>query len=203
MDRHAHWQEVYRTKAESEVSWYQEHPDSSLELIARAGAGQAAPIIDVGGGASRLADHLLDLGFTRLTVLDIAETALAKARSRLGERAGLISWVAADVTRWTPTARFDLWHDRAVFHFLLDAGDRRAYADTLAAALGAGAQAIIGTFATDGPERCSGLPVRRYEAAALAAEFAPRFRLLDTLDEEHRTPGGKIQKFQFCRLLRL
>ncbi len=202
MDRHAHWQDVYRTKPETEVSWFQERPESSLELIQRTGVGHTAAIIDIGGGASRLVDHLLDQGFTRLTVLDIAEAALTRAQERLGERAGRVSWVAADVTQWKPGATFDLWHDRAVFHFLTDAADRRTYADTMAAALPAGGQAIVGTFAADGPEKCSGLPVCRYAAEALAAEFAPQFHLLGTLTEDHLTPAGKVQKFQFCRMIR-
>jgi len=121
----------------------------------------------------------------------------------LGERAGRVHWVAADITQWTPPQPFDLWHDRAVFHFLTEPADRRAYVAALAKGVRGGGQAIIGTFALDGPERCSGLPVRRYDASGLVAELGPQFRLLATLGEDHQTPSGKVQKFQFCRLARL
>ncbi|MDA8232585.1 MAG: methyltransferase domain-containing protein [Magnetospirillum sp.] len=203
MDRQAHWQNVYATKRDDEVSWFQTRPDTSLDLLLRARPGAGTPVIDVGGGASRLIDHLLDLGYSDLTVLDIAEAALATARARIGEAAARVAWVAADVTAWSPPRAFGLWHDRAVFHFLVDESDRRAYAATMASAVTAGGQAIIGTFALDGPERCSNLPIRRYDAAGLAAEFAPHFRPVEDLAADHVTPAGKTQKFQFCRLLRV
>lgn len=202
MDRQAHWQNVYETKAETEVSWYQDHPDSSLALIKGSGLGVTARIIDVGGGASRLVDDLLELGYASLTVLDIAQAALERTRRRLGERAARVEWLAADVTRWTPPCRFDLWHDRAVFHFLTDPADRAAYAAAMAAAIPAGGQTVIGTFAPDGPERCSGLPIRRYDAAGLASEFTAHFEPVDAMTEDHLTPAGKVQRFQFCRLRR-
>lgn len=198
-----HWQGVYGTKAETELSWFQDRPETSIRLIEAAGFGRAARVIDVGGGASRLVDALLDLGFTRITVLDIAEAALAKARSRLGERAAAVQWLVADITGWTAPARYDVWHDRAVFHFLTDADDRAAYAAAMAAAVPAGGQAIVATFASDGPERCSGLPVCRYDADGLAVQFAPQFRLVDALTEDHLTPAGKMQKFQYCRMERV
>jgi len=203
MDRESHWQGVYTSKDEAEVSWFQENPASSLDLIRRTGIDRTARLVDVGGGASRLVDRLLAIGYQSLTVLDIAEAALRKAQARLGGRAGMVEWVVADVTKWAPASPFDIWHDRAVFHFLTEASDRETYAATMSAAVREGGQAIIGTFAADGPERCSGLPIRRYDAAALAAAFAPDFRLAETLTEDHLTPGGKVQKFQFCRLLRV
>lgn len=203
MDRQAHWQGVYSSKQETDVSWFQKQPGASIQLIEQTGFGQTARIVDVGGGASRLVDCLLDLGYTHVTVLDIADAALNKARTRLGGRAEAVEWLVADVTKWMPASTCDIWHDRAVFHFLTEASDREAYAVAMAAAVKVGGQAIIGTFAADGPERCSGLPVRRYDAEGLAAEFAPRFRTVDTFSEEHITPGGKVQKFQFCRLLRV
>jgi len=202
MDRQAHWQNVYETKAENEVSWYQDHPDSSLALIKACGLGAAARIIDVGGGASRLVDHLLELGYASLAVLDIAPAALERTRRRLGGRAARVEWLAADVTRWMPPCRFELWHDRAVFHFLIDPADRTAYAATMAAAIPVGGQAVIGTFAPDGPERCSGLPICRYDADSLASEFATYFEPVDAMTEDHLTPAGKVQRFQFCRLRR-
>lgn len=202
MDRHEHWKKIYENKHEGEVSWFQERPASSLGLIARSGIGKNAAIIDVGGGASRLVDHLLDAGYTDLTVLDIADIALEKARARLSVRADAVVWYSADITGWTPSRRFDLWHDRAVFHFLTEEADRKAYVATLSSALRVGGQAIIGTFAPGGPERCSGLLIRQYDAEGLLAEFGPNFRLSDTLSEDHLTPGGKVQKFQFCTLSR-
>lgn len=202
MDRKAHWQGVHEGRQEAELSWFQEHPETSVSLIGRAGFGQAARIVDVGGGASRLVDHLLDAGHGCVTVLDIADAAIAKARARLGDRAEKVAWVAADVTRWTPESPFDIWHDRAVFHFLTEAPDRKAYTAGMAAAVRPGGQAIVATFALDGPEKCSGLPVRRYDAEGLAAEFAPRFRVVESFSEGHVTPGGKVQRFLFCRMVR-
>jgi hypothetical protein len=201
--RQTHWQGVYQTKAETEVSWFQGRPETSVRLIEAAGLGRGARIIDVGGGASRLVDTLLDLGFTSLAVLDIAEAALAKTRDRLGARAAAVQWLVADITGWKPPSRYDTWHDRAVFHFLTDAADRAVYAATMASAVPVGGQAIVGTFAVDGPERCSGLPVCRYDADSLAAQFLPNFRLLDALTEDHLTPSEKVQRFQFCRMERI
>jgi len=203
MNRRAHWQSVYESKNETDLSWFQERPESSLRMMARGGVDKGARIVDVGGGASRLVDCLIDLGYVRVTVLDIADAALQKARARLDRRSEHVAWITADVTRWEASEPFDLWHDRAVLHFLTDAADRQAYVATLAKCVRSGGQVIIGTFAPDGPERCSGLPVRRYDASGLAAELGPRFRLVDTLVEDHLTPGGKIQKFQFCRLNRV
>lgn len=201
MDRQAHWQGVYSSKDETSVSWFQERPATSIQLIG--GCSQpGASIVDVGGGASRLVDHLIDTGY-RVTVLDIAEAALAKPRSRLGARASEVDWVNSDVTKWRSMNQFDVWHDRAVFHFLTDEQDRRAYADTMAAAVKAGGHAVVGTFALNGPEQCSGLPVCRYDPKGLAAEFAPDFALIDELTEEHLTPGGNVQRFQFSVLRRL
>jgi len=202
MDRHSHWQTVYEDKGETEVSWFQEHPASSLALIRDSGLGPDARIIDIGGGASRLVDHLVGQGFRSIAVLDIAPAALERARHRLGELAAQVEWLVADVTGWTPPTHFDLWHDRAVFHFLTDPADRAAYAAAMAAAVPKGGQAIIGTFALDGPERCSGLPIHRYDADGLSAEFARHFEPIAAMTEDHLTPTGKIQRFQFCRLRR-
>ena len=197
-----HWQGVYTTKADSEASWFQECPLASLRMINAAGLAPGQAVIDVGGGTSRLVDSLLDLGY-RVTVLDLAEAALTKAKVRLDGRAAAVDWIVADITRWTPLGQFDLWHDRAVFHFLVDDDDRRAYAVAMAAAVRPGGQAVVATFGPDGPERCSGLPVRRYTAAAMAAEFAPAFRLAESRSDRHLTPAGKPQSFQFCRFLRV
>jgi ubiquinone/menaquinone biosynthesis C-methylase UbiE len=198
-----HWEGVHRQGAEREVSWYQERPATSLQLVASTGAGASARIVDVGGGASRLVDELLAAGFERVSVLDIAEAALERARQRLGSRASSVSWIASDVTTWNPDGAFDVWHDRAVFHFLVRAEDRAAYRSTLQRALRSGGQAVIATFASDGPERCSGLPVARYEPESLAAELGPGFRLVESTHEDHRTPSGKVQRFQFSRFVRV
>ncbi|HUZ65788.1 MAG TPA: class I SAM-dependent methyltransferase [Acetobacteraceae bacterium] len=201
-DRAAHWQSVYATKAETEVSWFQDHPDVSLELVRRSVAGPGSPIIDVGAGAARLADALLEDGFTDVTVLDIAPAAFIRTRERLGPRAAALRFVAADITRWQPDRVHDVWHDRAVFHFLTEAADRAAYRAVLGAALRPGGIAILGTFAPDGPPRCSGLPVMRYAPDALAAELGAGFVLLDSLNHAHHTPGGAVQHFQFSRFRR-
>jgi SAM-dependent methyltransferase len=201
--KQAHWDSVYATRSPDAVSWYQARPGTSLEFIGRTGKGKDARIVDVGGGASCLVDVLLDDGFERVTVLDISQEALGRAKERLGDRARLVNWVAADITRWTPSSAFDIWHDRAVFHFLVNPEDRRAYRATLTSALSVGGQVIIGTFASDGPERCSGLPVARYEPDTLAAELGSDLRLVDCTHEDHLTPGGKVQRFQFSRFVRV
>jgi SAM-dependent methyltransferase len=197
MDRKSHWDGVYAQKAEDAVSWFQGSPGLSLSLIAYAGLAEADPIIDVGGGTSRLVDRLLAAGHQDVTVLDIAAAALQKSRERLGPKAERVRWLAADITRWRPTRRHALWHDRAVFHFLTQPVDRLAYRRALAAGLAAGGTLIIASFALDGPERCSSLPVQRYSPESLAAELGPGFRLLDSRAEDHLTPAGKSQRFQY------
>ena len=159
-------------------------------------------MIDVGGGASRLVDALLDAGFKNLTVLDIAEPALATAMARLESRAGEITWVVHDVTTWKPPATFELWHDRAVFHFLTEADDRRAYVEVLRAALAPGGHVILAAFGPDGPQKCSGLPVVRYDAAAIAKELGAEFSLEEERAEAHETPGGATQHFRYFRFIR-
>ena len=201
--RRAHWETIYATKAPDEVSWYQARPGSSLDLIRRTGKGHDARIIDVGGGASLLVDALLDAGFKHVTVLDISEGAIANATERLGERASRVCWVVEDIMAWTPDRTFDVWHDRALFHFLTAEHDRAVYRRALDAGVPAGGQVVIGTFALDGPEQCSGLGVTRYDAAGLASEIGPAYRLLETLDEDHVAPNGKVQRFHFCRFARL
>lgn len=203
LDRQLHWQTVYRAKDESEVSWFEESPAISLELIHAAGVKPDASIIDVGGGASRLVDALLDDGFEAVTVLDLSSEALARAKTRLGARSAQVQWIVADVTTWEPAQAYDLWHDRATFHFLVDEKDRAAYTQRVLRAVRPGGHVIIGTFAPDGPERCSGLPVARHDAASLGRVFGPSFELIETCNQEHRTPAGSIQRFQFSRFHRL
>ena len=196
-NRQAHWQQVYKEKGEYQVSWFQDQPAISLELIEDVGAKPSSAIIDIGGGASRLMDALVDRGYGDLSVLDLSESATSIAKARLADRAAQVKWIVADVTQWKPTRACDLWHDRDAFHFLTRASDRDAYIDRLIKAVPSGGHAIIGTFAVDAPERCSGLPVVRYDAARLSAEFTPAFALLDTRRDDHKTPWGAIQHFQF------
>lgn len=195
--RREHWETVYREKNEDEVSWFQGRASTSLALIARASSDRGARIVDVGGGASRLVDALVDDGYRNVAIVDVAAAALAKARERLGERADRVRWVVADLLAWTPDAIFDVWHDRAVFHFMTRPEERAAYLGAMRRALEPGGHAIIATFASNGPEKCSGLPVRRYEPDELAAELGPAFRLVESVREEHATPAGKTQAFQY------
>ncbi|MDE2090293.1 MAG: class I SAM-dependent methyltransferase [Gammaproteobacteria bacterium] len=197
MDHKQHWEDVYSQKPEDSLSWFQPRPEISLELIHAAGLPKTAALIDVGGGASRLVDCLLAEGFSDVTVLDIAEHALQKTQSRLGDLASRAHWIVADVTRWNPERQYRLWHDRAVFHFLTDATERAAYRKNLEAALAPGGTAITASFALEGPERCSGLPVQRYSPETLSAELGPKFHLTAHRQETHHTPADRIQQFQY------
>ena len=195
--RQAHWEKVYTSKGENEVSWFQESPAISLELITEVGATPATSIIDIGGGASRLVDSLVGTGFRAVTVLDLSEAALSTAQARLGDHAAQVRWIVADVTAWEPTETYDIWHDRAAFHFLTDEKDRTAYIERLNRALEPGGHAIIATFALDGPERCSGLPVVRYDPASLGQTLGDEFQLVEGRRHVHATPLGSTQSFQF------
>jgi SAM-dependent methyltransferase len=195
--RQAHWQNVYTKKGENEVSWFQENPAPSLELIAQVGATSTSAIIDIGGGASRLVDNLVELDFENVTVLDLSEAALEAAKDRLGGRAARVQWIVADATVWEPREAYDVWHDRAAFHFLTEERDRTAYIARLEGALKVGGHAIIATFALDGPERCSGLAVVRYDPASLGQTLGRTFQLVDTRQHAHATPSGSKQSFQF------
>jgi SAM-dependent methyltransferase len=179
-ERQAHWDKVYQSKSEREVSWFQEISAISLDLLRATRVTADAPIIDIGGGASRLVDHLVDEGYRYVTVLDLSDRALAITRSRLGVRSAHVSWIIADVTTWQPTRIFEVWHDRAAFHFLTRSQDRSAYAECVRNAVAVGGHVIIGTFAPDGPERCSGLPVSRHDAVSLAAVLGRSFKLVES-----------------------
>jgi len=189
--------EALDEKAEDAVSWFQVHPDASLALIEEAGLAPADPIIDVGGGASRLVDHLLAAGHKDLTVLDISEAALERAGARLGKAALKVNWLVADISTWKPRRLYRLWHDRALFHFLTEPADRTAYRRALDAALAPGGTAIVASFALDGPERCSGLPVQRYSPETLTAELGTGYPLKSSQSEDHVTPLRRIQRFQY------
>jgi 2-polyprenyl-3-methyl-5-hydroxy-6-metoxy-1,4-benzoquinol methylase len=195
-----HWESVYTTKGDEALSWTQPEPGTSLALVSE--ACPAGRVIDVGGGASVLAERLLDRGYS-VAVLDIAERALERARQRLGARASQIRWIVADVTAAPDLGTFDVWHDRAVFHFLTDAADRAAYAALLTRTVPVGGHAVIATFALDGPQKCSGLAVRRYDGAMLAAELGAGFELLRSVPEIHVTPWGQPQSFQYSLFRRV
>lgn len=195
-----HWRSVWSERALDEVSWYQASADLSLELILDAETDRAAPIVDVGGGASPLAGQLLDLGYEDVTVVDISEAALDQARRRLGARAEHVTWAVGDVTRHRFTRSYALWHDRAVLHFLTNEADRKRYVRQLERYLRPGGHAVIATFGPDGPTSCSGLAVQRYDAEALAALFAPVLRPVSTREDTHVTPWGAEQRFLYAVL---
>jgi ubiquinone/menaquinone biosynthesis C-methylase UbiE len=199
MNRKEHWNQVYQTKASDDVSWFQPRPEVSLRLIAATGIGKGDGVIDVGGGASTLVDFLVTDGFNPLAVLDISAAALEHAKQRLTRRSGEVEWFEADVTQFNLPHRFGLWHDRAVFHFLTSETDRRKYVETLTRTLTPEGHVIIATFAKDGPLKCSGLDVCRYDAASLCAELGPRFKLMEQVDETHITPWEAQQKFSYFR----
>jgi ubiquinone/menaquinone biosynthesis C-methylase UbiE len=196
LDRQTHWQGVYTTKTDSEVSWYEDTPDLSLKLLRQAGLTPEMSVIDVGGGASRLVDVLVAAGQVHMSVLDLSAAAFETARSRLVDTTG-VKWIVSDVTTWTPDRGYDLWHDRAAFHFLTTVADQQAYVRVMSRALKEGGKAVIGTFALDGPEKCSGLAVARYDAEGLQAVLGEQFKLAKTQRHEHTTPWGSVQKFQF------
>ncbi len=204
MDARTHWEGVYARKQPTEVSWYQARPARSLELLDRCGLTSGSALIDVGGGDSTLVDALLERGLRSLTVLDISAAALARARDRLGERARAVVWIEGDITRAElPERAYDFWHDRAVFHFLGDLGDRRRYVKCAIAALKPGGHLVVATFAPEGPTRCSGLDVTRYAPADLAREFGEDdFELVDSCPDLHRTPAGVEQRFTYAVLRR-
>ncbi|WP_233865689.1 class I SAM-dependent methyltransferase [Paraburkholderia adhaesiva] len=199
MQSREHWERVYTTKSPTGVSWFQEHARQSVELIRQTGVAKDATIIDVGGGASTLIDDLIGEGYLNLTVLDLSEAALSAARTRLGARANRVAWIAGDITQIElPVHAYDVWHDRAVFHFLTAKEEREAYVRTVLRAVKPGGSVIVATFAEDGPDHCSGLPVVRYSPDALHDEFGAPFTLLRQEREEHHTPFGTVQKFIYC-----
>lgn len=192
-----HWTAIYLKHRASELSWFQAEPTCSLDLIESAVLSRSDPILDVGGGTSLLVDRLLDRDYRDITVLDLAAPALDAVRDRLSARGQSVTLVHADVRRFLPERRYGLWHDRAVFHFLTSAEDRRSYLRALVASLRPGGHVVIATFAPDGPTRCSGLEVVRYETSTLAATLGPRFALVRVERESHVTPRGAVQKFQY------
>jgi SAM-dependent methyltransferase len=199
MDSQIHWEKIYNEKAADAVSWYRPHLEMSLALIEKAAPSCSASIIDVGGGESTLVDDLLARGYETITVLDIAQTAIDTNRKRLGKASERVHWLAADITKTElPPFAYDVWHDRAVFHFLTTASDRVAYVRQVARAVRREGHVIVATFGPEGPMKCSGLDVVRYDAESLHREFGIHFRLLDSSKELHHTPFGTIQQFLYC-----
>jgi SAM-dependent methyltransferase len=198
----AHWDAVYGSRAEDAVSWFQESPATSLELLASLSLPVPASLVDVGGGASRLVDALLAHGGYDVTVVDVAAQGLAHARTRLGVREPEVAWQVADVTRWQPPGAFDVWHDRAVFHFLVAADDRDRYRQVLHSAVRPGGHVVVATFAVEGPEQCSGLPVVRYGPDRLHEALAPGWERVTCRAQLHRTPWGGVQPFTWLVLRR-
>lgn len=198
-DAKSHWENVYANRAANQVSWYRPHLEASLDLILRAAPNRDATVVDVGGGESTLVDDLLDRGYSQVTVLDVSEVALQATRDRLGAAASRVQWQAADITQaeLAPEA-FDVWHDRAVFHFLTQPWQREAYVRQVVRSVKRGGHVIVGTFASEGPTRCSGLEVVRYKPGSLHGEFGSRFRLVESHHELHHTPSGAAQPFLYC-----
>lgn len=198
-DLKSHWEKIFTRKSPNEVSWYKPHLSVSLQLIERAGISPRAAIIDVGGGDSSLVDDLLNADYSNVTVLDISAPALKRSKARLGSAANTVTWLTTDITRATLQANaYDLWHDRAMFHFLTDPASRDAYIGLCTTAVKPGGTLIIATFATDGPEQCSGLPTMRYAPTELEHQFSPAFHLTASVPELHTTPAGKVQSFVYC-----
>jgi SAM-dependent methyltransferase len=198
-----HWQRIYTTRGPSDVGFYEPDPATSRHLVEDAVDAGARSVIDVGGGAAFLVDALLELDLDRIAVLDLSPAAIERAQARLGERADRVEWIAGDITAIESVGRFDLWHDRAVFHFLMEADDRRHYTELASRTVPDGGRAIIATFALDGPERCSGLPVHRYDAEGIAAECGPDWRLLEGERHTHLTPLGIEQRYVYATLARV
>ncbi len=199
MDVRAHWEQVYSTKDAAEVSWFRPHLERSLELIERAAPDRRASILDVGSGQSTLVDDLLSRGYEKMTALEISKVALDSLKERMGHSGHKVQWICGDVTEAAlPEGAFDVWHDRAVFHFLTEANLRRAYAERVQKTLKPGGSLILSTFGPSGPDRCSGLATMRYDPAALAVEFGDRLRLVESSLEMHRTPMGTEQEFLTC-----
>jgi ubiquinone/menaquinone biosynthesis C-methylase UbiE len=200
-EQNEHWESVYRSKDALEVSWFRPHLEVSLRLLERVGLNPRSRVIDIGGGASTLVDDLLDRGILRPTVLDLSQQALQVAQDRLGQRAAAVDWMVANVTAADlPEAAFDLWHDRAALHFLITPEATAAYVRQASRALANGGHAVIAGFASDGPERCSGLPVARREPADIAALFGAEFEMIEQARETHATPRGAPQHFAYAVL---
>jgi 2-polyprenyl-3-methyl-5-hydroxy-6-metoxy-1,4-benzoquinol methylase len=201
-NRKDHWESVYQKHSPTGVGWYQAYPEKSLKLVHNTGAGTDSSIIDVGGGTSMLSKHLLDQGYKKLAVLDISGNSIESAKSQLDEKSREINWIEADVTKYSFTEQYDIWHDRAVFHFLTKAEDRKGYITSLNQALKLNGHLIIATFSLDAPPKCSGLSVVRYSSETLQSELGDNFILEEAVVEDHVTPSCVKQNFIFCRFIK-
>ena len=201
LDRKKHWETVYETKKPDQVSWSQEIPKTSLEFIHSFGLEKTAKIIEIGGGDSKLVDYLLDEGFENVTVLDISAKSLEKARNRLGEKANKVNWIVSDITEFEPNMTFDVWHDRATFHFLTTPEQKKKYIKTVRKSISG--FLTIGTFSQNGPERCSGLEIKQYSEEELTSELKDGFDNIKCVTEDHLTPFDTTQNFLFCSFKRL
>lgn len=202
MDRKSHWENVYANRSPEEVGWFQTEPALSLELITKEELSTEAAIIDVGGGASTLSQHLFDAGYTNLTILDISAIALNHAQENFGESSSKVQWIESDITDFNPPRSYDVWHDRAVFHFLTEAEDRAKYVDIVSAGLNVGGILIIAAFAIDGPDKCSGIEIMQHDLDTLIQTFGDGYRLLEQRPEVHTTPDGEEQQFNYFRFIR-
>lgn len=199
MDRNKHWEEIYQNKQLNEVSWYQPNPQTSMDLINSFGLDRSAKIIDVGGGDSLLVDHLLAEGYEKLTVLDISSKAIERAQKRLGKAAEKVRWIVSDVVDFTSSETYDIWHDRAAFHFLSDSKDIEQYIQNAQTSLNSNGKMIVGTFSTNGPTKCSGIEIKQYDEDLMRRTFERNFKKIDCSIHKHQTPEEKVQEFIFCR----
>lgn len=197
-DRKKHWENIYQTKALKEVSWFQPTPDTSLDFFKELNVPSTAKIVDVGGGDSFLVDHLLDLGYENITLLDISEAAIERAKHRLGDQAEKVKWIMADAAKFKPDEKYDFWHDRAVFHFLTDEREIKSYVETVQQNLNLNGILVIGTFSKEGPEKCSGIKIKQYSETTMTELFEPVLEKIKCFTTDHKTPSGTIQNFLFC-----
>jgi len=198
MERKEHWENVFSTKQEKEVSWYQEIPETSLYFVTKLNIPKDAKIIDIGGGDSYLIDNLLELGYTNLTLLDISSKAIERIKNRLGDKSTKVTFIVSDVLEFKPDSTFDFWHDRASFHFLTEKNQIAIYAKLVASAITKNGNFVLGTFSENGPKKCSGLDITQYDELKLKALFDKDFDLLETFTLDHQTPFDTIQNFIFC-----
>lgn len=197
-NRKKHWENVYKSKKTEEVSWFQPTPETSLNFFKQFNVPFTANIIDIGGGDSLLVDHLLDLGYQNITVLDISEAALERAKQRLGERAAKVKWIVADAATFQPTEKYDFWHDRAAFHFLTEETDIRHYIDTVQKNINTSGVLVIGTFSESGPKKCSGIEIKQYSESSMTNRLKKFFEKIKCITVDHKTPFETIQNFIFC-----
>ena len=198
MNRKQHWENIYQNKQLNEVSWYQPRPETSLQFVEKSNLSKDSKIIDIGGGDSFFVDHLLDLGYENITVLDISETAIERAKKRLGKQAENVEWIVADTSDFTPTEKYDFWHDRAAFHFLTDKQEIDNYVGTVSKSITKNGILVIGTFSENGPTKCSGIQITQYSETSLANLFDTHFQKTKSFTIDHNTPFDTIQNFVFC-----